>query len=64
MDDPDTPAGVRVLCARDILDRSLGKPVQHIQNESVVHSEDPVAECQRLEAEVNRLRDEQQNYGS
>ena len=56
-------AGVRVLCARDILDRSLGKPVQHIQNESVAHSEDPVAEVERLEAEVNRLRDEQQNYG-
>jgi hypothetical protein len=64
MDDPNTPAGVRVLCARDILDRSLGKPVQHIQNESVLHSEDPVAECQRLEAEINRLRDEQQNYGA
>ena len=55
---------MRVLCARDILDRSLGKPVQHIQNESVAHSQDPVAEVERLEAEVNRLRDEQQNYGS
>jgi hypothetical protein len=54
-----------VYCAaRDILDRSLGKPVQHIQNESVAHSEDPVAEVLRIESEVKRLRDEQQNYGA
>ena len=55
-DSPRTPSAVKVACARDILDRGLGKPVQRIEATSVASSEDPVAEVERLEQEVNRMR--------
>ena len=63
-DDPETPASVRAMVCEDILDRSLGKAVQRIETVGEVTSSDPVAEVAMLEAEVNRLRDEQQNYGA
>ena len=63
-DDPETPASVRAMVCKDILDRSLGKAVQRIEAVGEVTSSDPVAEVALLEAEVNRLRDEQQNYGA
>ena len=52
------------MVCKDILDRSLGKAVQRIETVGEVTSSEPVAEVEALEAEVNRLRDEQQNYGS
>lgn len=55
-DNPKVPAAVRATCARDILDRALGKPVQRVETASVVSSDDPVAEVERLEQEVNRMR--------
>lgn len=57
-DDPETPASVRAMVCKDILDRSLGKAVQRIETVGEVTSSDPVAECERLEAEVRRLRNE------
>jgi hypothetical protein len=57
-DDPATPASVRAMVCKDILDRSLGKAVQRIETVGEVTSSDPVAECERLEAEVRRLRNE------
>jgi hypothetical protein len=57
-DNPETPASVRAMCCKDILDRSLGKAVQRIEAVGEVTSLDPVAEVERLEAEVKRLRDE------
>jgi hypothetical protein len=55
-DDPGASKAVRVICARDILDRVLGKPVQRIETSNEVHSADPVAEVEKLEEEVNRLK--------
>lgn len=55
-DNPRVPAHARILCAKDILDRGLGKPVQRIETANVASSDDPVAEVERLEEEVNRLR--------
>ena len=57
-DNPEAPAAARVQCARDILDRTLGKPVQRIETAGEVTSSDPVAEVERLEAEVKRLRED------
>jgi hypothetical protein len=55
-DNPKVPAAARVACARDILDRALGKPTQRVETVAIASSEDPVAEVERLESEVNRLR--------
>jgi hypothetical protein len=55
-DNPKAPASARVWCAKDILDRALGKPLQRVETAGAVTSEDPVAEVERLEAEVKRLR--------
>jgi hypothetical protein len=57
-DNPETPASVRAMCCKEIFDRSMGRPVQPIAAVQEVHSNDPVAEVERLEAEVKRLRDE------
>jgi hypothetical protein len=57
-DNPETPGHTRALCCREILDRSMGRPTQRIEAVGEVTSADPVAEVERLEAEVKRLRDE------
>src|SRR4029077_483972 len=54
-DNPKVPSSSRIACARDILDRALGKPVQRIEATQVTTSDDPVAEVARLEQEVNRM---------
>jgi hypothetical protein len=55
-DNPKASSNARVLCARDILDRTLGKPTQRVEVSGESTSLDPVAEVERLEAEVNRLK--------
>ena len=55
-DNPRVPSTSRICVARDILDRGLGKPVQRVETAHVPVSDDPVAEVQRLEEEVNHLR--------
>ena len=55
-DDPKASKNTRALCAKDILDRTLGKPTQRVEVSSEAASLDPVAEVERLEAEVNRLK--------
>src|SRR5258705_996711 len=55
-DNVRVPAAARITCARDILDRALGKPVQRVETANVVTSDNPVAEVERLEQEVNRMR--------
>jgi hypothetical protein len=62
-DNPRVPAAVRTSCARDILDRGLGKPTQRIEMSHEVHSDDPVAEVEKLEQENYRLRNEQARSG-
>jgi hypothetical protein len=57
-DDPKAPKASRVVCARDILDRALGKPIQRVENLNSAESADPVGEVERLQQEVNRLKDE------
>ena len=57
-DNPETPASVRAMICKDLLDRVLGKAVQRIEAVGEVHSDDPVKEVEMLEAEVKRLRDE------
>jgi hypothetical protein len=54
-DNPRVPSSSRIACARDILDRALGKPVQRVETAQVTSSEDPVAEVARLEQEVTRM---------
>lgn len=54
-DSDKAPAAVKASVAMNILDRVLGKPTQTIKNEAVPHSDDPVAEAQRLRAENDRL---------
>ena len=56
-DSPKVPAAVRATCAKDILDRAMGKPLQRVETAQVAASEDPVAEVERLEQEVNRLKE-------
>lgn len=55
-DDKKVSAPVRRVCAVDILDRALGKPVQRIENANAPTSNDPVAEVRRLEEDNARLQ--------
>jgi hypothetical protein len=55
-DNPKAASAARVVCARDILDRTLGKPMQRVEVTGEVASDNPVEEVERLEAEVNRLK--------
>jgi hypothetical protein len=55
-DNPKIPSSTRVTCARDILDRALGKPTQRVETVAIATSEDPVGEVERLESEIARLR--------
>jgi hypothetical protein len=57
-DNPKVPASARIACARDILDRALGKPTQRIETIGMPVSSDPVAEVAQLSEEINRLRKE------
>lgn len=57
-DDKKILPSVRVTCAKDILDRALGKPTQYIEQKTSISSDDPVAEVKRLEEETNRLRNQ------
>ena len=57
-DDEKAPKASRVVCARDILDRALGKPIQRVENLNSAESADPVGEVERLQQEVNKLGDE------
>ena len=56
-DDPRNPASVRAMVCKELLDRSLGKAVQHVEVSAETRSNDPVAEYQQIEAENKRLRD-------
>jgi hypothetical protein len=56
-DDTKSPPIVRANICRDILDRTLGKPVQRIENSDMTPSDDPVAEARRLKEELARSRE-------
>ena len=56
-DGKDTPSPVKYNVCKDILDRTLGKPVQRIESEDKTQSDDPVAEARRLEDELARSRE-------
>ncbi len=56
-DDTKTPHPVRAGICRDILDRTLGKPVQRIETTETPTSDDPVAEARRLKEELARSRE-------
>ena len=62
-DDAEVPAAVRVSCAKDILDRAMGKPTQRVEMSHETVSDDPVAEVERLEQENRRLREELNSEG-
>jgi hypothetical protein len=51
-DDPETSRKDKIVCAKDILDRTLGKPIQRIESTDIPTSGDPVAEVARLELEL------------
>lgn len=59
-DDTKVSSNVRAVCARDILDRTLGKPVQRVETSGTVSSSDPVGEVKRLEENNERLRSQLQ----
>jgi hypothetical protein len=54
-DDPGELATPRIMSIKEINDRALGRPVQPIETSEVVHSADPVEECERLEREIKAL---------
>ena len=57
-DDEKAPTAARVQAARDILDRAIGRPAQRVEVTGEVKSLDPLAEVEKLEAEVKRLRED------
>jgi hypothetical protein len=54
-DNENAPPVARVQAARDILDRAMGRPAQRIETVNEIRSDDPVAECAMLEAEIRQL---------
>lgn len=56
-DNKNVPSPVRYNVCKDILDRTLGKPVQRIETEGKTQSDDPVAEARQLEEELARSRE-------
>jgi hypothetical protein len=55
-DNEKVPAAVRMACAKDILDRTLGKPTQRVEMAGEdLHFDNPCEEAERLEAEVRQL---------
>ena len=57
-DDAKAPPVVRSNICRDILDRTLGKPIQRIETAESPTSDDPVAEARRLKEELSRSKKE------
>lgn len=55
-DDSKTPTPVKFGICKDILDRTLGKPVQRIETSESPSSDDPVAEERRLKEELAHSR--------
>jgi len=56
-DDAKAPPVVRANISQDILNRTLGKPIQRIETDNTMHSDDPVAEARRLKEELARSRE-------
>jgi hypothetical protein len=56
-DDVKAPPVVRANICRDIFDRTLGKPIQRIENAEVPTSDDPVAEARQLKEQLARSRE-------
>ena len=57
-DDLKTPAPVRSDVCKNILDRTLGKPITRIESEDKTpHSDDPVAEARQLREELVRSKE-------
>jgi predicted transcriptional regulator len=54
-DNPKVSSATRLASATQILDRTMGKPVQRIEATQMATSEDPCAEAERLEQEVIRM---------
>jgi hypothetical protein len=59
-DDSKMPPVVRKDICKDILDRTLGKPIQRVENVESPTSDDPVAEARRLENELTARSRERQ----
>ena len=57
-DNENAPPVARVQAARDILDRAMGRPAQRIETVNEVRSNDPVAECAMLEAQIRAAVEE------
>jgi hypothetical protein len=55
-DDKEAPTVVRANICKDILDRTLGKPIQRVENVESPTSDDPVAEARRLQDEIQHER--------
>ena len=55
-DDVQVPASVRHNCAKSIIEQVLGKPTQRVETTDVPHSDDVVAEVERLEKENSMLQ--------
>lgn len=56
-DDAKAPPVVRMNVCKDILDRTLGKPIQRVENVESPTSDDPVAEARRLQEDIARSRE-------
>lgn len=56
-DDTKVSSAVRRACAADVLDRTLGKPVQRVETTGLVSSADPVTEVRQLEESIARKKE-------
>lgn len=62
-DDVEAKEATRVAAANAILDRALGRPMQHIQTETVATNTDAQVEMEKLEQELKELRLRQTSEG-
>lgn len=62
-DDPSTPAAVKVTSIKELLDRSLGKSVQHVQTESQINITRAASIGSDLEKDLANIESELKSRG-
>lgn len=61
-DDPKTPPAVRASAASNLIDRVLGKPTQHIENDTTIRH--VASEVSALEQQLAGVEQELKRYGN
>lgn len=63
-DDMDAPASVRLNAANSLIDRYLGKPVQHVRTESASSTEKYEAEAADLQRQIEQVDQEMKSLNA